>query len=794
MSTENEELEKIKKERDGLKKKIKELEDQNKSEEDKQQDVDLELQRLQIMQKQAAALGEVYTAQQLQLKIRDKLQEKLDIAAQSTDRLAELEKQKNEGALSLEKERELVTLRRLAAEQEKIQKLINLIDEQTKGIKKQSKAQDEAQDKMQDFFEGIGTRIGILSPSMNRYLKITTEIGNLARDNPQEAAKALRQAFSPTKIILGLTMQIFEATMKHALAVDKATAAFAAQTGAGRALTQEIASVGSEFRNLGLGAEDAGKAAQSLFNNFTGFMQASREGKEDLMQAVASLEKIGVSGETSSKTLNVLSNNFGMSTKQATKMAKELSIAGTKIGISAEKMMSGYQNALKSLAVYGKESAKIFKDIAAQAKAAGVETQTLLGLADKFDTFSSAADTAGKLNSILGTQMSATELLTMKENERIEALISSVQAQGRSFKDMDRFSQKAIANAAGITDMAEAQRIFSMSLGDYRKGLKDAATEEEYNKRLKDSMDIYKKLEKAFENFAMQLGPFIDKLAGGIQMFLDFSQYFQGWPVYIIGAGLALKGFAIILSPLLPLLGLFSTAAPAAGAGGAAAAPGLMAFAEGLAVAAPAFLKGSLGLLAVGAAFFVFASGFALLAKAFKGDLSFGAAFGFMSGVGLGLVVLAGGLAAVGAIASAGGGLGFAAIMAGAATMAIALAMIGKAAENLNVDALSSLATIMGGFGDFMINFKVGSLEEAENFLNSLTTMSDDVKPVLADLALLATGKTAQSLTANTASYNFNTFAANFKNIFKPEITVKIGDKELKSMISDEVANSAKDN
>ena len=790
----NEEIEKAKKENEKLKKKIKELEEENRSEDQVQEDLDLELQRLEIMQKQAAALGEIYTSQQLQLKMRDKLQEKLDMAAQSTDRLKELEEQKNQGALSIELERELVALRRLAAEQGQIRRLIKLIDEQTKGIKKQSKAQDEAQDKMQDFFEGIGTRIGLLSPSMNRYLKITTEIGNLARKNPQEAAKALRQAFSPTKIILGLTEQVLAATIKYALAVDKATAAFAAQTGAGRVLTQEIASVGAGFRNLGIGAADAGKASKVLFDNFTGFMQVSREGKEDLIQAVASLEKIGVSGETSGKILNTLSQNFDMSTNQATKMAKELSIAGTKIGISAEKMMSGFQAALKSLAVYGKESAKIFKDIAAQAKAAGVETQALLGIAGKFDTFSGAADAAGKLNSILGTQMSAVELLTMKENERIETLIKSVQAQGRTFKDMDKFSQLAIANAAGITNMDEAQRIFSMSLGDYRKGLKDSATEEEYNKRLKESMDIYKKLEKAFENFAMQLGPFVDKLASAAQAFLDFSQKFQGWPGVFLVAGVALLGFGIIVAQLVPLLTLFGTAAPAAGAGGAAAAPGLMAFAESLAVAAPAFLKGAIGLLAVGGALLLFGAGFALMAAAFGGDKSFGTVFGFMAGIGLGLIPLAAGLLAIGAVATAGFGLGGAAIIIGAGTMAAALAMIGVAAENLKVDALSSLATIMGGFGDFMINFKVGSLAEAEGFLTSLTNITDDVKPVLADLALLATGKTAQSLTANTASYNFNTFSANFKNIFKPEITVKIGEKELKSIISEEVATTAKEN
>ena len=201
------------------------------------------------------------------------------------------------------------------------------------------------------------------------------------------------------------------------------------------------------------------------------------------------------------------------------------------------------------------------------------------------------------------TQLSASELLTMKENERIETLIRSMQAQGRSFKDMDRFSQKAIASAAGITDMAEAQRIFGMSVNDYRKGLKGDASEEEFNQRLKDTMDIMEKLKKLGQQFAISIAPLLDGIASFIQGMLDFNQYTKGYFIPTLGI---ILGVLIFLPKIVGIfttfMSIFSTAAPAA-------TPGLLVFSKGLAKAAPALLKGSLGLLAVGAALLVFEIG-----------------------------------------------------------------------------------------------------------------------------------------------------------------------------------------
>jgi len=237
-------------------------------------------------------------------------------------------------------------------------------------------------------------------------------------------------------------------------------------------------------------------------------------------------------------------------------MTKQLAIAGTKIGISSTKMMEGFAAASKSLAVYGKDAIKVFTDLAAQAKAAGVEASALLGIAEKFDTFEGSADSVGKMNAILGTNMSAIEMVRMSEEKRIETMIRSFQAQGVIFKDLGKYEQKAVAAAAGISDLGEAQRIFGMSVNDYRKGLKEAATEEEFNKRLKDAMTTMEKFKKIALNFAIQISPLVEILAKIAQGALDFSEHFKGIPAMI---GLA-AGALVLLPVMIPALGSFFAA------------------------------------------------------------------------------------------------------------------------------------------------------------------------------------------------------------------------------------------
>ena len=538
------------------------------------------------------------------------------------------------------------------------------------------------------FATKLGGAMGILSPKANAMFKGFMKFASIAKrpDGIMGVAKGMSKVINPTTVALGVVGLIVTETMKLALAVDKATSAFAKQTGAGRTMTKEIMFVAGSYRNLGLGAEEAGKAAGELFNSFTGFTQLTKSGRQDLMLTVASMERIGVSGATAANSLQIMANNFGMSTRQASKMTKSLAIAGSKIGISAAKMMDGFVAASKSLAVYGKESIKVFTDLAAQAKAAGVETQTLLGITKQFDTFSGAADTVGKLNSILGTQMSAVDLLTMKENERIETLIRSVQAQGMVFSDMDKYSQMAVANAAGITDMAEAQRIFGMSVNDYRKG----------------PMAIGEKITKIFQNFAIQLAPMVEFLADMAQGFLDWSQSMNGTPVLILGIAAAIVVGIAVLPALIGIFGAMT-------AGAAALAPAI----------APAAI-------AIGGLMAIIAAGLLLMDT--EALLGFGAVFSGLFG---------------------------------------------------------------GGETEIGVTTRITTLGDAVDFTDQLVSNEATLMPLLGDLALISTGATTQSITRAATSTAINQFAANFENVFKPEVKVMVGTTELDARIDNRIATTA---
>jgi hypothetical protein len=660
--------------------------------------IDGRIKELEVTVAQNKALGEYNQMYQAQIKLRKELEKVQAASTAASAKITELEEKQAQQGLTADEEKLLRVSRLKVAQSNAYEQRKNELQGITDLEDENSAAQEKRLKKARGFYEDIAVKIGLNSRAANGFINKMTEMGKMSK---QEKAQAFKDTFSFKRMGAALAMSVLTQTMKLTMAVDKATAAFAAQTGAGRALTEEIMAIGGGYRNLGIGAEDAGKAAQALFSDFTGFMQTSQAGRKDLMLTVASLEKIGVSGQTASKSLQIMSSNFGLSTRQASKMTKQLSVAGTKIGISASKMLDGFVAASKSLAVYGKDSIKVFTDLAAQAKAAGTEVSSLMAISGQFDKFDTAADTIGKLNSILGTQMSAIDMVRMSDEKRIEALISSVQAQGMAFADMDKYSQMAVANAAGITDMAEAQRIFGMSVNDYRKGLKEAASEEEFNNRLKDAMDVFKKLEMAMKNFAIQIAPLVNWIAWAAQGLLDLSQAAGGVPamiIAIVAAGYILMAFLPGLIGLIPALtGAIFAALPALGT----------------------------------------------------------------IGTVIGVVLVA------------------------------ALAALSIGIATLNLKKLQALGSIFSGLA------KIGEVKVAKNvILDTADVLVDNqatLRPILGDMALISTGATTQSITRATTSTAISQFAANFENVFKPNVIVKIGDETITDKIATIVDNKAVD-
>ena len=362
-----------------------------------------------------------------------------------------------------------------------------------------------------------------------------------AHNNGELAGNALKKYFSASTFATSMVTKTVEATIAMAFALDKANTSFAAATGLGNKYQQTMLDIRQEGNTMGVTFDNTSNSLKALTENMVGFVRMSEQARASLAMTVAQFERIGIDANTSAQSINMFTLNMGKSEKQAMRMTKELALMGQSAGISAGKMTKDFQTAFKSLAVYGEKSIEVFQGLASAARAAGVEVATLTSLASKFDTFAGSAETVGKLNALLGSQLSSTEMLMMTEDQRIETLVQQVQAQGVNFKDMNKFQQMAIANAAGINDMNEAQRIFGMNMKDYKKYRKDMERQEDIQKKFNEAIEatipLGEKMQIFMTNFAQAVMP----LVKGMEKFMDFmimitsNKTITGW-VALAGA------------------------------------------------------------------------------------------------------------------------------------------------------------------------------------------------------------------------------------------------------------------
>ena len=465
-----------------------------------------------------------------------------------------------------------------------------------------------------NFFGGIASHLGLASDMTKTFAGKLDQLFEIAEeaDGFEGLFRSFNKIFTIQNLVYSAGMAVMQMTIQVALATDKASAAFAKQTGAGQLLRDEIYRVGSNYRNLGLNAELAGEASVGLYKNYPGFMRLSEEKRESLIKLSASLGKLGVAYEDQGAILTHYTKAHRMSNYEVQSMMKTMALSARGLQMGMDEYIKGFTEANKSLAVYGRNAPKIYQKIAAAAQEAGSSTGRLLEIAAKFDTFESSAETAGKLNAILGTQFSAMDMLATTEEERIENLIRTMQAQGIIFKDLDRYTQKAIAATLGIEDLSEAQRILGMDMGQYQSMLQRAAAEakkhEEFANRMKQAMDIMEKLKNILINLAITFEPTLNGAVEMAQALLDLSQSFRGLPMKIAGMVLGFTLFWKTVRLLVPGVGLLNRLIGAklaakfgiTGAGAASGSGGVATFGQIAALSAKQIMALGVAMLLLG--------------------------------------------------------------------------------------------------------------------------------------------------------------------------------------------------
>lgn len=664
---------------------------------------------------------------------------------------------------------------------------LETIGKQLKSSEQARKGQEKFGAQQRVVLKGMATALGMSKDYKDTFLGGIVEMNKgLNSADPDEKAAAMKalaenfqKFFNVQNLALAVFSKLYSISKEMFINFDSASAALAKATGQGRKFQGTLYEVAREGNQFGISMDDAQGAISDLVSQTSNYTSLSKSTARNIALTTAQMQKLGVSTSDSAKIFQNFNQGLGIAAEEAAKMQVELAMAGTSIGIDAAKITKDFNASLSTLMVYGRESVDVFKGIAAAAKAAGVETSSLLGIASKFDTFAGAAEGVGKLNALLGTQLSTTEMLMATEDERIRMLVESVQAGGVAFQDMDRFQQKAIANAAGITDMAEANRIFGMSLEAY----------DENERKLKASADAQKKMEEALaptvklmdtmkllgQELVVALQPVIETL----QEWADSARETLGdWST---GAKQALGFTLMLVSGLLLLLPVFAS--------GGVLLTGLATTVATLGMMAGASTATAGGITATGAA-----AGVATPLLA-----AFAVPLGAVA-VKLGAIVGSAGLIAVGigivaiAIAAIIGGIiyGFDAlldfIIDGAAIIGDAFASMFSTSEadvameefrTRSVEAMADIAMSIGT-DDSVV-------ERTAAMVAEINKLGQDVKvsSTIENLALLTAG-TATSITGEKVKASTTNVTANVQNFFEGlQMTLNVDGAEFRAYVED---------
>ena len=629
----------------------------------------------------------------------------------------------------------------------------------------------------------------------------------------------MAETFGPMNLMVSIREKVVESTVKMVFATDSAISSFRRATGAGEEFNSVLMEARVDSAQAGVSMAQTAEAAGALFTGMRQFTEIGPAAQTELIAFTTTMENLGIASGATTEFMNNSTTAMGMNVDQSIAAQSELAATGIALGMAPGEMMEGFNQAFPQLAAHGAGAIEVFQGIAAAAKATGASMNTLLGVfGQAMDTFEGTAEVAGRVNAVLGDDLlNSVDLLNASEDERIRMMIEAIELSGRSFESMGRFERRALANAAGISDMAEANRIFGTSLSVFdeqqRKARESGMSQEQLAERAAAATDVMQKFNAIIENLAILVGPIIEGLHSVVNGILEMQKSMGAAFIPIALVTAALSGFVIRgIGALLGKFGLLSgalkfvtgdfkglkaaldgtgkksdivkdkiediadsmkdklkdkakeTAGSLAGLGDSmeksgAAAPvagaGIRNFAAAAATAAP-------GIAALGTAGLKLGAAVALVILSIT---AFVYVFGLMSEeisnskpsklftLALGMVALAAAAALIGAAIMSG--IGAAVFLAGIGMMALAIVALGLALQTIPEGKVTAFAEFMSSLAQLGNLGAIGPLASVASAVRDITEAIDDL-PVSKSIAFNTTlGKLTEfTAAATTESVN----------------------------------------
>ena len=354
--------------------------------------------------------------------------------------------------------------------------------------------------------------------------------------NLERTMTALKGNFSAANMLGSSLMKVQEATAAMVVSADAEFASLNKLTGTTGEYNDMVMDTMQNNAEYNVSVQDAAESVGALFTEMSNFSNMSKEAQAQAVETTAQLKGLGIDAQTTAANFEIMTGALGMSSQAAGEAQKDFAAMAADLGVSAAKISKDFERNADVFVAYGDQATEVFKEVAAAAKATGIEMDALLGITTQFDTFEGAAKAAGTLNAVLGGGvLNSMDLLNASEEERIRMLIQSIELSGKSWQSMSKFERQAVANAAGIKDMTQASKLFGQSLSEYdaaqEKVQDNAAAQEKLAERAAAAANMKEKLTRIFEQFAVAVQPIISAIHTMLDGFLALNDMMGGFLV-----------------------------------------------------------------------------------------------------------------------------------------------------------------------------------------------------------------------------------------------------------------------
>ena len=383
--------------------------------------------------------------------------------------------------------------------------------------------------------------------------------------------------------VVGKTKSLTTVLISFYKELDQSMVAFRKATNAAREFDQSIIDLSFNNRFLGVTSEAVGKTFTSLYQQIDTLSTGTDSAGESLGLLGSKLEILGVEAGTFGESAMLMVKSFDMTERGSERMIRSLEAFADSIDVATNTVLQNFNQAMQTLAAHGAQAEGVFYGLQRASRSASVYMSSLLGIVgESFDTFAGSARIVADLNGILGgPYLNSLEMVRMTESERLETLIGMMDAHGKAFRDLDRFTQKSVAHALGIKDIAMAQRLLDPDIMAKMaaNNRETAKSEEELNEKILLNQDLFRKLGNIVKGLAVIFKPLIQDFHDFVNQMIDtqdagsqLHKMFEVIATYAkpaaiaigAGAGLGLTGATIALASSLKNLLGFASRVPAA--------------------------------------------------------------------------------------------------------------------------------------------------------------------------------------------------------------------------------------